>query len=175
MPTLNTSVVPGKSCVEFDTDALLNQGVYDWGVSEAIIVFYRSETDTNSNDTVIFTQEFNGRNGLNLNSMNTGAHTYTIGTGGLVMPSSSTDVYINNTQTTTGNTLAWQIVDLFSQSGRGNRTGLQISGKNQDPSVNNNKDFEGYIGEILIFNSHLSSAQRSQIMAYLKIKWNIRF
>jgi hypothetical protein len=173
MPELKVGLVNGKSCPEFDDDFLLNQGNYNWNDGEAFIILYHSETNTTTTQAHIVgldgTRSLIGRGAINANADSV---SYMANDGNKFPGPNTNNVTVNGVVGNSGNTLRWELVHMISGTINGSRSVIQMSGKNQ---VANDRDFEGYIAEILIFNSPLSDIRRRQIQAHLKAKWAIDF
>jgi hypothetical protein len=168
MPKYIAHGTSNKSYLEFDNDFFLNQGSHDWGKGEAFFVFYRSETDIGTPDSWFINQEFNGRNAIWVEG-SSGSLSINSG-GGLVMFHGSSNVSLNGSLGGAGNFLTWSVGHGYNYSDKGSRTGIQVSGRNQ---VSNDRDFEGYIGELIIFSSVLSTEHRQLVNLYLRNKWGV--
>lgn len=173
MPKLKVGLINGKSCPEFDADFLLNQGTYNWNGGEAFVVVYHSGGGP-ADSRIISQEPSNGRSMIARNTVNTSTNslTYNASDNNKFPGGDANNVTVNGVTGVSGNTLRWEIVHMTRGSTLNSRLGIQMSGRNQ---AANDRDFEGYIAEVMIFNSLLSDIRRRQIEAHLKAKWGISY
>jgi hypothetical protein len=185
MPELKVGLVNGKSCPEFDTDFLVNQNSHAWGSNgEAFVVLYHSEIYEDGNAFIVAQDSTRAAIARQAIDTNTHSVVYMSNDGNKFPGADPNNITVNGILGAsgnvggivgaTGNTLRWELVHMRRGSGLNYsaRTAIQVSGRGQ---VANDRDFEGYIAEILMFNSPLSDIRRRQIQAHLKAKWAIDF